>query len=192
MNRAALVRAGVLFAATQLAAYGFFHAGQLAEIDQGRELEARLKQDYAVAKNRSLNLPLYRTQFGDIDRRLGEAVLELPGQWTDPGFDAVRRTALSHGLRIELLQPDIAEDFRDSHASIGARLELAGPFHRVGAFIADLAALPGRPTLGPFAIERSPATGLVSLKGEVRAFRYVDNAEQAARQKAAAAAQGAK
>ncbi len=184
-----LLRVTILFAAVQLAAYGIFYAGQMEEIDQGREQETQLKQKYATLKNRAVNLDLYKTQLEELEKLFGDSLVELPNKWLDPEFSELRRAARAHGLRVVRLQPEPTERLREYYAELKVHLEVSGPFHKIGAFVADLTTFPGSTLLAHFSVVRSPIVGVVTLKGDMRTFRYIADEERAELQKAAAAAE---
>lgn len=168
--------AAVIFVAIQACAFALIFHGQFAALDALDEQIEAAKIRYVNNNGYALNRAAYDAQVRELDRRLGRVRRELPDR-IDASFSSAQALARAHGLRIVQVEVAADEIRRTFYAERMARLEIAGRFHSVGSFMAGLARLPGSLELAAFMLERSAVPGEVILKCEVRAYRYISNAE---------------
>lgn len=176
----AFLRAMLVFAAIQAAAFATVIGGLQREVRAARAEVQAAKERYLARKKVAVNLDLYRDQLREVDRRFGESLEALPNR-TDESFAGVGAAAVARGLQIDFLSIGSQESWRGPYAERAARVVVTGRFHDVAAFMADLTRLPGSLLLDAFLIGRAAAPGLVTMKASVRAFRFVSGEERAER-----------
>jgi type IV pilus assembly protein PilO len=181
-----LLAALAIFVGLEIVVFAVFLNRQLDELDAATAEVETLKSDYVSKKRMAANLDLHREQMRQADRLLGLTRVELPDK-PEKTFAGVRAAAKAHGLRLDVLASGEYERQREFYAETSARVVVTGRFHQVGAFISDVHHLPASVRFGTFVIERAPQRGMVTLKGTVRAFRYLTDEEVAAGRKAAKA-----
>src|SRR5688572_31594298 len=61
---------------------GFFaiNQGQIEELEQGQQKEAKLKEEYVGKKRQAINLDLHRQQLREIDTQFGALLKQLPNK----------------------------------------------------------------------------------------------------------------
>lgn len=172
-----LLAAMGVFVIVQLAAFFLLYGPVGREIRETQAAIASLERDYFWKRQIAANLDGYRAQLATVDAELvAFRANELPDA-TDPAFNALKAAAQARGLRIELLEPDGAEELRDFYAMRSARFGVSGPFHSIGEFLADLGRAPGSLMVDRFSVERSAAAGEVALQGTARVFRLMSDEE---------------
>lgn len=181
-----LVAATGIFIAVEIAAVALFLGPKLDELDAVRADTEKLKEDYVSKKRMAVNLDVHREQMRLMDGMLRETLFDLPDE-SERVFAGVRSAAIARGLRVDVLAPGQQEWRREFYAETAARVVVTGHFHRVAAFVSDVAHLPASVRMDTFVIERAPQPGQVTLDGVVRAYRYLSPEEFAAMRKAASA-----
>jgi len=180
-----------VFLAVLALAYAFALMPKRDELEEAREALYALKAQYLNKKRQAVNLDLLRAQVREADQLFGVLLRHLPNR-IDRRFGDVASAAKKRGVRVEELRPEAHEQTRDFHAELAATLRVSGRYHDVGAFVGDLAAAPGSLLLHELSLDAAAAPGQVTLAATLRAFRYVDEDEIAARRKAARAAKKGK
>jgi type IV pilus assembly protein PilO len=172
-----------IFVCVFVTAFALTAIPRLEDLDRAEDRVVRLTRDYLMRQRLALNLDAYRAQWPELRRMLRVLRDALPDRF-DSDFTQVRQAAKRRGLRIELLQP-YTETSHEFHALLRARLKVSGPFHAVGAFAGDLAALPGSVELYDIQVESTRAPGTVTLEGNVVVYRYRSDEEVAAQRRKA-------
>lgn len=185
------LRAPGVFLAVLAAASAFALMPKRDELEEARATLEALKAQYLSRKKQAMNLELLREQVREADKLFGVLLRHLPNR-VDRQFGEVASAAKKRGVRIEALRPEAQEQAREFHAELAAYLRVSGRYHDVGAFVGDLAAAPGSLLLHDLSVDAAAAPGQVTLAATLRAFRYVDEDEIAARRKAARAAKKGK
>ena len=171
---------------------GFFgiNQGQIDELAQGREKEAKLKEGYVAKKKQAINLDLHRQQLREIDTQFGALLKQLPNKsQMDALLVDINQAGLGRGLQFELFKPASAEMRRDFYAELPIQVKVTGTYHDMGAFASDIGQLSRIVTLNNVAIAAGTG-GNLSLDATARTFRYLDDDEVAEQRKAAAAKKG--
>jgi len=106
----------------------------------------------------------------------------------------INQAGLGRGLQFELFRPGQVQ-VRDYYAELPISIKVAGRYHDIGAFAADIANLSRIVTLHNmvFAAARD-ASGNLTMEATARTYRYLDSAEleEIRRKEAAKAKPGAK
>lgn len=183
---------GGLFASLIGAAWWFGWNTQIEELDRKIGEEEKLRGEWLDKKRQAVNLDAYRAQLAEIDTSFGVLLEQLPNQ-SEIGalLVDVNKTAQSNGLAIDLFRPG-GENRKDFYAEIPIVVQLTGNYHDFGTFAGEVAQLPRIVTLNDLDLTTAKGDTLV-LKGVVKTFRYLNEAELASQKKAGkAASKGAK
>src|SRR5918996_236958 len=173
---------------------GFFAdtKGQIAELEQGRNEEEKLKQDYLNKKRQAVNLDLHRQQLREIDTQFGALLRQLPNKsQMDALLVDINQAGLGRGLQFELFKPAAAEMRREFYAELPIDVRVTGTYHDMGAFASDVGQLSRIVTLKDVNIV-SGKDGNLTMDAVARTFRYLDDEEMAAQRPAAKKGQAKK
>ncbi|MFN2645717.1 MAG: type 4a pilus biogenesis protein PilO [Burkholderiales bacterium] len=177
-----------ILAAIPVAGYFADTASQIDELEQMRNQEVKLKQEYLGKKKQAVNLDLHRQQLREIDTQFGALLRQLPNRSQMDGLLVdINQAGLGRGLQFELFRPAPAEITREFYAERPISVKVSGTYHDMGAFASDVGQLPRIVTLNDVAITASKDNQL-SMDATARTFRYLDDEELAAQRKATQAA----
>jgi type IV pilus assembly protein PilO len=181
-----------LLAGILVAAYFFDWQGQLDELDAGRQLEAKLKDDYVAKKRQAVNLDLHRQQLQEIESSFGALLKQLPNKsQMEALLVDINQAGLGRGLQFELFRPAPQETMKDFYAELPITVRVTGNYHDMGAFASDIGQLPRIVTLNDIALGVGK-DGNLTMDTTAKTFRYLDEEEIAAQRKAAQAAKARK
>jgi type IV pilus assembly protein PilO len=161
-------------------------SGQLEELDQKKQREEQLKQEWLDKKRQAVNLDAYRKQKQEIDTAFGELLKQLPNRAEmDAMIVDVSQAALTRGLKTELFKPG-AEAKKDFYAELPISVQMNGGYNDMASFAGDLARLPRIVTLNNIKLKPKDAKSgtVLSLDATVMTYRYLDADELAAQKKA--------
>lgn len=182
----------LLLAAILAAAYFLDWQGQLEELEAGKALEAKLKEEYKAKKTQAVNLDLLRAQLRDIETSFGTLLKQLPNKsQMEALLVDVNQAGLGRGLQFELFRPAPAETQKDFYAELPIAIRVTGNYHDMGAFASDIGQLPRIVTLNDIVLSVGK-DGNLTMDTTAKTFRYLDEEEVAAQRKAAKAAKAAK
>jgi type IV pilus assembly protein PilO len=169
-----------------------FNQDQIEQIEQGREKETKLKDEYVNKKKQAINLDLHRQQLREIDTQFGALLKQLPNKsQMDALLVDINQAGLGRGLQFELFKPAASEQRREFYAELPIQVRVTGTYHDMGAFASDVGQLSRIVTLNNVAIS-ADATGNLTMDATARTFRYLDDDEVAEQRKAARKAPGKK
>jgi len=175
----------VILIGIPVAGFFFINQDQLKKIEQGRQTEGKLKEDYVNKKKQAINLDLHRQQLREIDTQFGALLKQLPDKsQMDALLVDINQAGLGRGLQFELFKPAASESRREFYAELPIQVKVTGNYHDMGAFASDVGQLSRIVTLNNVAIAAG-ADGSLSMDATARTFRYLDDAEIAAQRKAA-------
>ena len=179
--------------AIPIAGYFADTAGQIEDLENMANQEAKLKEEYLGKKKQAINLDLHRQQLREIDTQFGALLRQLPNRsQMDALLVDINQAGLGRGLQFDLFRPAPGEVTREFYAERPISLKVTGTYHDMGAFASDVGQLPRIVTLNDVTITASKGAEL-SMDVTARTFRYLDEDEVAAQRKAAAASRkGAK
>lgn len=170
-------------------------SSSLDELEAEREREPALKSQFESKLTQAVNLTELRKQKLQVQEYVTQLEKQLPGKAEmDALLSDINQAGLGRGLLFELFRPGQVQ-VKDYYAELPITLRVSGRYHDFGSFAADVANLSRIVTLhnlsiGPIARDTS---GALSMEAVARTYRYLDAAEVAEQQKAAAAAKaGAK
>ena len=175
-----------------VAGFFVFNQGQIEELEQGQQKEAKLKEDYVGKKKQAINLDLHRQQLREIDTQFGALLKQLPNKsQMDALLVDINQAGLGRGLQFELFKPAAAETRREFYAELPIDVKVTGTYHDMGAFASDVGQLSRIVTLNDVTIVAGK-DGNLTMDAIARTFRYLDDDEVAAQRKAAAEERPAK
>lgn len=177
-NWAAAPKAAVLlgfFAATLVAGWWFMWDPQRVELEQKRQEESTLKEEWLNKKRQAVNLEQYQQQLADIDKSFGALLKQLPNRAEMESLLVdISQAGLSRGLQFEIWKPG-AEAVKDFYAEMPITIRVVGSYHDLGNFAGDVAKLSRIVTLGSMTVD----AGKEGLKMDAVAttYRYLDDEE---------------
>ena len=175
-----------ILVAIPVAGYFADTAGQIDELEQMRNQESKLKQEYLNKKKQAINLDLHRQQLREIDTQFGALLRQLPNRsQMDALLVDINQAGLGRGLLFDLFRPAPSEITREFYAERPISVKVVGTYHDMGAFASDVGQLPRIVTLNDVSITSDPLKGasLLTLDATARTFRYLDDDELAAQRK---------
>jgi len=175
------------------AAVGWFAVwnDQLNSLDQLRQEESTLKDQYRVKIQQAINLEELRRQKEQVNQSVLTLEKQLPSKAEmDALLSDINQAGIGRGLQFELFRPGQVV-LKDYYAELPITVRVSGRYHDLGAFTSDIANLPRIVTLNNLNVQTSKSPTL-SLDAVAKTFRYLDEDEVAAQRKAAAKASAAK
>ena len=170
-------------------------SGKRDELSALVNKEAELRTEFEKEQGRAVNLEPLKQQLTQMEQVLQQMLRQLPSKTEMPDLIIdISQTALSSGLANELFQPG-AEQPKEFYAEKPIALRMVGSYHQFGAFVSGVASLPRVVILTMHDINlkpKDPMTGITArsgaleLSGTVKTYRYLDDVEMEAQEKAAA------
>ncbi|RRU01996.1 type 4a pilus biogenesis protein PilO [Stenotrophomonas sp. 278] len=171
--------------------------GKRDELAGLERTEVTLREEFEKEQGRAVNLEPLKQQLAQMEQVLQQMLRQLPSKTEMPDLIIdISQTALSSGLTNELFQPG-EEMTKEFYAEKPIALRMVGSYHQFGAFVSGVASLPRVVILTMHDINlkpKDPKTGITArsgaleLSGTVKTYRYLDDVEMEAQEKAAAAA----
>jgi type IV pilus assembly protein PilO len=159
------------------------------QLQAERDREPVLKKDYISKLGQAVNLGELRKQKLQVQEYVTQLEKQLPGKAEmDALLSDINQAGLGRGLQFELFRPGQVE-IKDFYAELPIAIKVSGKYNDMGAFAADVANLSRIVTLHNLSIAPPSArdtSGNLSMEAVARTYRYLDAAEVAAQQKAAA------
>ncbi len=148
-----MVVLSVLFIILVGCAWWFDWSAQLDTLDQRRQEEVKLKDEWLDKKRQAVNLDEYKRQLADIDRQFGALLRQLPNRSEMEALLVdVNQAGRGRGLQFELWKPG-TESVKEFYAELPIELRVTGSYADLGNFAADVAKLPRIVTLRDIDIE---------------------------------------
>jgi type IV pilus assembly protein PilO len=193
------VRVGcVVLCFVLLAAGSFWYfvwSEQKPKLDAANREEQSLRSTFKTKHSKAVNLEVYQQQLADIERSFGALLRQLPGKTEVQSLLIdISQVGVGAGLEEKLFQPAANETMRDFYAELPIKIRLTGSYHQMGEFVSGIAALPRIVTLHDITIkpDNKDAYDNLSVELTAKTFRYLDDAEVAAAEKAKAEAEKSK
>lgn len=183
----------LLFAVVLLIGWYFFVGDQQDTLTTLAGKEEQLKQEFATKQAKAVNLEALQHQLDEMQDMLRQLLRQLPSKTEMPELLVdISQTAQSAGLESDLFQPG-AETPKDFYVEKPITLRMSGTYHQFGTFISGVASLPRVVILTLHDVSLTPKTpvkgggatdGQLVLQGTVKTYRYLDDEESAAEDKA--------
>jgi type IV pilus assembly protein PilO len=166
------------------------------QLEAVEQQEFALRTDFETKQQKAANLEAYEQQLAEMRELLETMFRQLPNKTEmDKLLVDVSQSALAAGIEVQLFEPQ-AEVPRDFYAEQPINVRMLGDYHQFGEFVSNVASLPRVVilTMSDISLRRANARdrnagdGRLLLEGQVKTYRYIDEAEAAA---AAADAGGA-
>ncbi len=158
-------------------------------LENERSREPQLKADYRSKLAQAVNLSELRKQKLQVQEYVTQLEKQLPGKAEmDALLSDINQAGLGRGLLFELFRPGQVE-VKDYYAELPIAIRVAGRYHDIGSFAADVANLSRIVTLHNVSIAPSTAkdaNGMLAMEATARTYRYLDANEVAEQRKAAA------
>jgi len=165
---------------------------QMDSLEAGRQQEEKLKNEYVAKAQQAINLDLYRQQLREIDSSFGALLRQLPNRsQMDALLVDINQAGLGRGLQFDLFRPAPAETRREFYAELPVTLRLTGTYHDMGQFASDIGQLSRIVTLNDIGLIAGKDGSLV-MDVTAKTFRYLDDEEVAAQNRAAKGAKAGK
>lgn len=165
------------------------------ELDSARQRETTLRADYRTKLQRAVSLEELKKQRVEVMHYVNLLEKQLPSKAEmDALLSDINQAGLGRNLQFELFRPGQVV-IRDYYAELPIAIKVAGSYHDLGAFTADVANLSRIVTLNNLSVTPSAdkdKPGQLVLEATARTFRYLDADEIAAQREAAAKAAKAK
>jgi len=163
---------------------------QMESLEAGRAQEVKLKEQYVSKQRQAVNLDLYRQQLREIDSSFGALLKQLPNRsQMDALLVDINQAGLGRGLQFELFRPAPTETKREFYAELPVTLKLNGSYHDMGQFASDIGQLSRIVTLNDIGLTAGKDGSLV-MDVTAKTFRYLDDEELAAQNRASKAPRG--
>ncbi len=173
--------------------YFFLLAAAHDELEGERSREPTLKADYRNKLGQAVNLAELQKQKLQVEEYVTQLEKQLPGKAEmDALLSDINQAGLGRGLQFELFRPGSVV-VKDYYAELPITIKVAGKYHDVGAFTADIANLSRIVTLHDVAISQAgdkKDTNSLVMDATARTYRYLDQAEIKAVKDAASATKG--
>jgi type IV pilus assembly protein PilO len=165
-------------------------SGANDELETERAREPSLKSEYSAKLAQAVNLVELRKQKEQVQEYVTQLEKQLPGKAEmDALLSDINQAGVGRGLQFELFRPGQVV-VKDYYAELPIAIKVAGSYHDIGAFAADVANLSRIVTLHNLSIApvAKDTSGALSMEATARTYRYLDAAEVAEVRRAAAAA----
>jgi type IV pilus assembly protein PilO len=172
----------------------FLLSAENESLETERSREPTLKADYRSKLGQAVNLGELRKQKLQVEEYVTQLEKQLPGKAEmDALLSDINQAGLGRGLQFELFRPGQVE-VKDYYAELPIAIRVAGRYHDIGSFAADIANLSRIVTLHNLVLASTKdPSGLLSMEATARTYRYLDQAEiEEMRKNAAKAKAGAK
>jgi type IV pilus assembly protein PilO len=177
-----LCAAGVL-ALVVVAGYFLYWSGQFETQAALTARELTLRDEYRLKVAQAVNLEALQAQKTQVDQSVERLEKQLPSKSEMAALlSDITQAGVGRGLSFDLFRPDQIV-VRDYYAELPIAIQLAGSYHDLGAFAADMAHLRRIVTLNNMRL-RTEKDGSLKLEAIAKTFRYLD-ADELATQKAA-------
>jgi type IV pilus assembly protein PilO len=169
--------AGVLLVILVLAlGYSFSTSDLKTRLEQTREEESTLKEQFANKAHMAANLELYTQQMKEMETSFGVLLRQLPSDTEVPGLlEDITRTGLGSGLEFEEIKllPEVTQQF---YIELPIQITVTGAYHDLATFVSGVAGLPRIVTLHDFDLAPANPEGGPKLRMSILAktYRYND------------------
>lgn len=171
-----------MFVAVVVAGALLLWQGEWETLGKVRDEEGRLKETFLTKKRQAINLDLIKKQLIETQESFGALLKQLPSKSEmDALLTDINQAGLGRGLQFELFKPG-TEKMEGAFAELPISIKVTGNYDDIGKFASDISMLPRIVTLNDISITTF-GNGL-AMDAVAKTFRYLDEAEVAAQQKA--------
>lgn len=157
------------------------------ELEAEQAKEVALREDYKKKLAQAVNLDALKKQREQVQQYVTQLEKQLPSKAEmDALLSDINQAGLGRSLHFELFRPG-SVSVKEYYAELPIAVKVTGRFHDIGSFASDIAHLSRIVTLNNLNIVPGRDSAL-SLEATAKTFRYLDNDEVQAQQKATAGA----
>lgn len=156
------------------------------ELIAEKEREVQLREDYRKKLVQAVNLDALRKQLEQVQQYVTQLEKQLPSKAEmDALLSDINQAGLGRSLQFELFRPGQVS-VKEYYAELPIAVRVTGTYHDIGLFAADIANLSRIVTLNNLTLTPiKDREGVLTLDGTAKTFRYLDQEEVAAQQRAA-------
>jgi type IV pilus assembly protein PilO len=183
----AVPRAALFLAVIVLIVTGLWFSwlnGSADELQAEQAKEAVLRADFQAKLTQAVNLDALKKQLVQVQQYVTQLEKQLPSKAEmDALLSDINQAGLGRSLNFELFRPG-SVSVKEYYAELPITLRVAGRFHDIGAFAADIANLSRIVTLNNLSV--APVKdGNLMMEATAKTFRYLDSDEVQAQRKVA-------
>ncbi len=161
----------------------FIWADALTQLESKQQEEETLRTSYASKKAQAFHYDAYKRRLAEIEKSLASMLRQLPNRSEmDALLTDINQVGVGRGLSFDLFKPG-AETPADFYATLPVDIKVVGAYPDIGGFVSDLAKLPRIVTLHDIALAPTKEGAVLNMTARVQTYRYLDDAEMAARKK---------
>ncbi|WP_163558063.1 type 4a pilus biogenesis protein PilO [Halomonas sp. NO4] len=150
---------------------------QAAALAEAQAEEGTLLRDYRRKAAQAARLPTMLEEMAVLDARMETLMAMLPTGAEIPSLlDSISENALDHQLSIDFIRLRSPET-RDFYIERPFDIQVEGDYHRLAAFLADIAALPRIVTQHDFSLTPGEQGDTLTLSMLARTYSYRQSAE---------------
>ncbi len=143
-------------------------------LDQNNRLERKLEEDRSIARD----LPKFRAEYENMEKKLAAALRELPNDKEIPNLlTSIAALAKENGLEVKLFKPG-GERIQGFYAEVPVSLQLIGSYHEVALFSDAVGKMSRIVNLGNLSLsspKRVDGRNVLSIDCMATTFRFVEN-----------------
>ncbi len=143
-------------------------------IDQNDRLERKLVEDRSIARD----LPKFRAEYENMEKKLAVALKELPNDKEIPNLlTSIAGLAKENGLEVKLFKPG-GERVKGFYAEVPVSLKLVGSYHEVALFSDAIGKMSRIVNLGNLSLSSPKMTdgrNVLQVDCMATTFRFVEN-----------------
>lgn len=156
-------------------------SGQQQRLAEAVEQESTLRMTFEARQKKAANLEALKQQQEDIKQTFGDLLRRLPNKTEIAALLVdISQQGLAAGLEFELFRPG-AEQPADFYVELPIQIRVTGNYHAFGRFISGVSDLPRIVTNHDIHVAPRGTDGTLVLETTARTYRYMDEAEIAAR-----------
>ena len=170
--------AGALLLILILALGYNFHVSDMGDqLEQARNQEQTLKDQFASKAFQAANLEAYTQQMKEMEISFGAMLRQLPSDTEVPGLlEDITRTGLGSGLEFEEIKllPEVTQQF---YIELPIQITVTGNYHDLDTFVSGVSSLPRIVTLHDFEVKPvvDGNTTLLRMNIVAKTYRYNDS-----------------
>lgn len=167
----------LIFIAVLAGGYFGLVADNMELLQREEQKEVSLKKDFENKAFRVANLDAYKAQMVEMQESFGSLLKQLPRDTEVPGLiDDISAAALSAGLKLNAIDPQKMTQ-TEFYKELPIKIEVAGGYHEMGAFVSAVASLPRIVTLHDFTIAKDSKSGLLTMQILAKTYQYGGDGE---------------
>lgn len=157
-------------------------SGQVEQLDQLRNSESQLREQYRSKLQQAINLDELKRQREQVSQYVLTLEKQLPSKAEmDALLSDINQAGVGRGLDFELFRPGQTA-IKQHYAELPIAIKVAGKYHDLGSFASDIAHLPRIVTLNNLNIQPGKG-GALAMDATAKTFRYLDQDEIAEQRK---------